>query len=149
MGAGQGRCKDPNFSSSRDHFIRGPLTQSLDFAKRKVRSMKGKKKGAITEDALEEGEEEKEQEEEEVKTEVEETYTLPEIPHTLLSVMQISQMIEEEDLEAAHITFSQCDWTSSGNRSAVGGRTCGPGQQGERPPPPLQSPEEEDQHHSS
>ncbi|KAG7219290.1 hypothetical protein INR49_019177, partial [Caranx melampygus] len=105
-GAGLKRSKtDPNFSSSRDHFIRGPLTQSLDFAKRKVRSMKGKKKGAITEDALEEGEEEKEQEEEEVKTEVEETYTLPEIPHTLLSVMQISQMIEEEDLEAAHINL--------------------------------------------
>lgn len=49
--------------------------------------MKGRKKeAAITEDSFEEKqEEEEEKEEEEVKTEVEETYTLPEIPHTLLS----------------------------------------------------------------
>uniref|UniRef100_G3NLF7 Exocyst complex component 3 n=1 Tax=Gasterosteus aculeatus aculeatus TaxID=481459 RepID=G3NLF7_GASAC len=50
-------------------------------------------------------EEEEEQEEEEAYEEMEESYTLPEIPHTPLSVMQINKLIEMEVLEEAHLNL--------------------------------------------
>ncbi|XP_070698445.1 exocyst complex component 3-like protein 4 [Pempheris klunzingeri] len=52
-----------------------------------------------------EGKEEEEEEEEEVCEEVEESYTLPELPHTPLSVMQINKLIEMEVLEEAHLNL--------------------------------------------
>ncbi|XP_074548198.1 exocyst complex component 3-like protein 4 [Halichoeres trimaculatus] len=59
--------------------------------------------GAISEGQVEEKKEEVE--EEEVCEEVEETYILPELPHTPLSVMQISKLIELEVLEEAHLNL--------------------------------------------
>ncbi|XP_026165816.1 exocyst complex component 3-like protein 4 [Mastacembelus armatus] len=43
--------------------------------------------------------------EEVVHEEVEETYTLPELPHTPLSVMQINNLIEKDLLEDAHLNL--------------------------------------------
>ncbi|CAJ1074580.1 exocyst complex component 3-like protein 4 isoform X1 [Xyrichtys novacula] len=56
------------------------------------------------ESSLEEKKEEK-VEEEEVCEEIEETYSLPELPHTPLSVMQISNLIEMEVLEEAYLNL--------------------------------------------
>lgn len=58
--------------------------------------------GPVVEDNKEEIEEVKG---EEFETEMEETYTLPELPHTPLSVMQISKLIETEMLEEAHLNL--------------------------------------------
>ncbi|KAL0969010.1 hypothetical protein UPYG_G00221530 [Umbra pygmaea] len=52
-----------------------------------------------------ENERERVEEREKGKTEVRESYTLPEIPPTPLSVMQISKMIEMEQLEEAHVNL--------------------------------------------
>ncbi|XP_071353706.1 exocyst complex component 3-like protein 4 [Trachinotus anak] len=90
---------DPNMSVSYDSFVRGPLTRSLTFRSKKARNNASKE--LKTEGSLEE----KEEKEEEVLVEVEETYTLPEIPHTPLSVMQISQLIETGVLEEAHLNL--------------------------------------------
>ncbi|XP_029972565.1 exocyst complex component 3-like protein 4 [Salarias fasciatus] len=61
--------------------------------------------GSTNEEVQRKEDEEEEEEEEEVEEEMEEAYTLPEIPHTPLSVMQISKLIEMEVLEEAHLNL--------------------------------------------
>ncbi|KAM9777699.1 exocyst complex component 3-like protein 4 [Neosynchiropus ocellatus] len=64
-------------------------------------------------------------EEEEAGEELEETYTLPEIPHTPLSVMQINKLIEMEVLEEAHVNLLalrlefQQEWNSGSGDSTM------------------------------
>ncbi|XP_023268712.1 exocyst complex component 3-like protein 4 [Seriola lalandi dorsalis] len=91
---------DPNMSATHENFMRGRLTQSMNFGGRRLKNKNAKENKAVPEGTLEEKEEEKE---EEVLTEVEETYTLPELPHTLLSVMEISKLIEMKELEDSHL----------------------------------------------
>ncbi|XP_044023008.1 exocyst complex component 3-like protein 4 [Siniperca chuatsi] len=60
----------------------------------------------VSEDSAEKEKEKEEKEEEDVVwEELEEFYTLPEIPHIPLSVMQISKLIETEVLEEAHLNL--------------------------------------------
>ncbi|XP_057715215.1 exocyst complex component 3-like protein 4 isoform X2 [Corythoichthys intestinalis] len=75
------------------------IRRSLRFS-----SKKDKRQDAVQE-AEEEGqaEEEKEEEAEESWAKIEETYTLAELPHIPLSVMQINKLIEMEVLEEAHL----------------------------------------------
>ncbi|KAM3594865.1 uncharacterized protein V6R79_015139 [Siganus canaliculatus] len=108
-GKGLGRSKtEPNMSK----FIkRGEsIRRSLGFSKKN--KDKSSKQEAATplqdgaaEDGIKEEEEEEKEEEEEEEEEMEETYTLPDIPHTPLSVMQINMLIENEVLEEAHLNL--------------------------------------------
>lgn len=68
--------------------------------------------GSVSEGGPEEGpeeergaEEEEEEERREEEQEMEEMYTLPELPHTPLSVMQINKLIENEVLEEAYLNL--------------------------------------------
>ncbi|XP_078031524.1 exocyst complex component 3-like protein 4 isoform X2 [Epinephelus lanceolatus] len=98
---------DPNISAFGDSLIKkgASIRRSLTF--RKNRSTRGQlitvSEGSA-EDRKEERQEE-EEEDEEVREEMEESYTLPEIPHTPLSVMQINKLIEMEVLEEAHLNL--------------------------------------------
>uniref|UniRef100_UPI0037E9288A exocyst complex component 3-like protein 4 isoform X2 n=1 Tax=Semicossyphus pulcher TaxID=241346 RepID=UPI0037E9288A len=91
---------DPNMSGfmKRGESIR----RSLGFGTKKDKD-KTSVLGPVSEGSVEEKKEEKQ--EEEVCEEMEETYTLPEIPHTPLSVMQINKLIEMEVLEEAHLNL--------------------------------------------
>ncbi|XP_019133379.2 exocyst complex component 3-like protein 4 [Larimichthys crocea] len=82
------------------------IRRSLRFGTKKDKDKNGKQESLIpvAEHVLEEKEEEKE-EEEVVLEEVEEAYTLPEMPHTPLSVMQINNLIQMEVLEEAHLNL--------------------------------------------
>ncbi|KAE8290329.1 hypothetical protein D5F01_LYC12051 [Larimichthys crocea] len=82
------------------------IRRSLRFGTKKDKDKNGKQDSLIpvAEHVLEEKEEEKE-EEEVVWEEVEEAYTLPEMPHTPLSVMQINNLIQMEVLEEAHLNL--------------------------------------------
>ncbi|XP_010877059.3 exocyst complex component 3-like protein 4 [Esox lucius] len=60
---------------------------------------------SVTEITLEKKERVEEQVREKEKVEITESYTPPEIPLTPLSVMQISQLIEKEVLEEAHLNL--------------------------------------------
>ncbi|GLD47615.1 exocyst complex component 3-like protein 4 [Lates japonicus] len=90
---------DPSMPTT-DSFVRGSIRRSLPFIKRKKDPLK-----TVCEGLVEEMKEEKEEEEVVVLAEIEEMYTLPEIPHTPLSVMQISKLIETEVLEDAHLNL--------------------------------------------
>uniref|UniRef100_A0A4W6CFD8 Exocyst complex component 3-like 4 n=1 Tax=Lates calcarifer TaxID=8187 RepID=A0A4W6CFD8_LATCA len=90
------KTADPSMPST-DSFVRGSIRRSLPFVKRK-------KSKSVGEGLVEEKKEETE-EEEVVLAEIEEIYTLPEIPHSPLSVMQISKLIETEVLEEAHLNL--------------------------------------------
>ncbi|XP_077420104.1 exocyst complex component 3-like protein 4 [Vanacampus margaritifer] len=83
------------------------IRRSLRFKKDKRQDafLAVQEEGVAKEDGGEEEEDEKEEEEEEEEAceEMEETYTLPELPHVPLSVMQISKLIEMEVLEEAHV----------------------------------------------
>ncbi|KAM7403712.1 hypothetical protein PAMA_004245 [Pampus argenteus] len=74
-----------------DSSLKTSIYQTLNFRKKKVPD-------------FEKFSEEKE-EKEEVWEEIGETYTLPEIPHTALSVMEINKLIETEVLEKAHLNL--------------------------------------------
>ncbi|XP_035529188.1 exocyst complex component 3-like protein 4 [Morone saxatilis] len=98
---------DPNMSGIGDALLkRGAfIRNSLNFGKKdKVKNPKVPFV-LLTEGSVEEKEEEKEEEEKEVWEEIKEAYTLPEIPHTPLSVMQINKLIEMEALEEAHLNL--------------------------------------------
>ncbi|KAK2826753.1 hypothetical protein Q5P01_020967 [Channa striata] len=77
------------------------ITRFASIRKRKNKSMR------ITRPSVngESSSEEKNEDEEEVKQEMEETYTLPETPHTPLSVMQINKLIETMLFEEAHVNL--------------------------------------------
>ncbi|XP_049451740.1 exocyst complex component 3-like protein 4 isoform X2 [Epinephelus fuscoguttatus] len=98
---------DPNISAFGDSLIKkgASIRRSLTF--RKNRSTRGQLI-TVSEGSAEDRKEERQEEEEEgeeVKEEMEESYTLPEIPHTPLSVMQINKLIEMEVLEEAHLNL--------------------------------------------
>nr|XP_057934589.1 exocyst complex component 3-like protein 4 isoform X2 [Doryrhamphus excisus]XP_057934590.1 exocyst complex component 3-like protein 4 isoform X2 [Doryrhamphus excisus] len=77
------------------------IRRSLKFASRKDR----KQEAFLAVQELASKDEGKEIVEEEVLEEMEETYTLPELPHAPLSVMQINKLIEMEVLEEAHLNL--------------------------------------------
>ncbi|XP_061891071.1 exocyst complex component 3-like protein 4 isoform X2 [Entelurus aequoreus] len=95
------------------------IRRSLRFVSRK-----DKKQEASL--AVQEGSSKEEEVQEEAAwEEVEETYMLPELPHTPLSVMQINKLIEMEVLEEAHLNllalrleFRQ-EWQRSGQDSPM------------------------------
>ncbi|XP_053192014.1 exocyst complex component 3-like protein 4 [Scomber japonicus] len=101
---------DPNMLK----FFRGDKNySSLPFfpkkKKEKSKNSHQEELAAVAEGLLEENEKEEEEkdeeEEEEAGEEIEETYALPELPHTPLSVMQINKLIENEVLEEAHLNL--------------------------------------------
>ncbi|XP_059209239.1 exocyst complex component 3-like protein 4 [Centropristis striata] len=100
-GKGLTRSKtDPNMGLT-DALIKrgGNIRRSLTFRKKKDNTCKQPA-------SVEEMKEDKEEEEEVVVwEEMEESYTLPEIPHTPLSVMQINKLIEMEVLEESHLNL--------------------------------------------
>ncbi|XP_054653562.1 exocyst complex component 3-like protein 4 [Dunckerocampus dactyliophorus] len=101
------------------------IRRSLKFASwkdKKQEAFVGVQEGASKEEVKENVEEE---EVEEVWEEMEETYTLPELPHTPLSVMQINKLIEMEVLEEAHLNLLalrvefQQEWQRCGQDSSM------------------------------
>ncbi|XP_074517111.1 exocyst complex component 3-like protein 4 isoform X1 [Sebastes fasciatus] len=96
---------DPNMARFGDSIMKrgASLRRSLKFVTKKDKT------GTlvpVSEGAAEETKEEKEEEEVAVVwEEMEESYTMPEIPHTPLSVMQINKLIEMEVLEEAHLNL--------------------------------------------
>ncbi|XP_028420976.1 exocyst complex component 3-like protein 4 [Perca flavescens] len=105
-GKGLKRSKtDPNMGGFGDSLMKkgASIRRSLKFKK----AIKLEAATLVSEGPLEERKEEleEEEEEEEVWEELEESYTLPEIPHTPLSVMQINKLIETEVLEEAHLNL--------------------------------------------
>ncbi|XP_067336202.1 exocyst complex component 3-like protein 4 isoform X2 [Channa argus] len=89
-----------------------PLSPSLDSAMSRLRSTirRGSNKPKIkhkssTNDESSSEEKNSEDDEQEANQEMPETYTLPEIPHTPLSVMQINKLIETALLEEAHVNL--------------------------------------------
>ncbi|XP_060918524.1 exocyst complex component 3-like protein 4 [Labrus mixtus] len=84
------------------------LRRSLKFSTKKDKDKTNRKEQLdhVSEFSGEEKKEEKEEEEEEEECgEMDETYILPELPHTPLSVMQINNLIEMEVLEEAHLNL--------------------------------------------
>ncbi|XP_060938530.1 exocyst complex component 3-like protein 4 [Limanda limanda] len=96
---------DPNMSLSRESFVRRSLRQSLKIYSKKDKDPSSRPEllQTVSEGPQEEKKEEKT--EEEVEEELEEMYWLPDLPHTPLSVMQISKLIEMEVLEEAHLNL--------------------------------------------
>nr|XP_019966034.1 PREDICTED: exocyst complex component 3-like protein 4 [Paralichthys olivaceus] len=90
---------DPNMSASRENFVRRSFRRSM-FTTKKEKERRGQQEplNTVTEGSTEERTEE-------VEEELEEMYTLQELPHTPLSVMQISKLIEMEVLEEAHLNL--------------------------------------------
>ncbi|XP_012731431.2 exocyst complex component 3-like protein 4 isoform X1 [Fundulus heteroclitus] len=95
---------DPNMSSLGGSILKkgASLRRSLRFKKD---SNKAAKQESPISDVLTERTGENETEEEQVLDEIEESYSLPEIPQTPLSVMQINKLIEMEVLEEAHLNL--------------------------------------------
>lgn len=96
---------DPNFGSN-SLLQRGAQIRRSLFGTKKER----KELGVPLNEGLQEEREddklgEEEREEEELEKEMEEMYTLPELPHTPLSVMQINKLIENEVLEEAYVNL--------------------------------------------
>ncbi|CAN9502649.1 unnamed protein product [Ophioblennius macclurei] len=83
----------------------GSIRRSLKFMTKKDGKLE--QLGPVRENSTMEvdGGKEEQEEEEEVYEDMEEAYTLPELPHTPLSVMQISKLIEMEVLEEAHLNL--------------------------------------------
>ncbi|XP_026195861.1 exocyst complex component 3-like protein 4 isoform X2 [Anabas testudineus] len=83
------------------------IRKSIRLASKKVRDKTHT--STIPQSSFEENDEEEEKKEEEeeaaVCQEMEEAYTLPDIPHTPLSVMQINKLIETGLLEEAHLNL--------------------------------------------
>ncbi|XP_070776536.1 exocyst complex component 3-like protein 4 [Enoplosus armatus] len=101
---------DPNMGGFGDSLIRtgASIRRSLKFGTNKDKDKTCRQEPLIpvSEGSAEKRKEEIEEEEEEVvQEEIEESYTLPEIPHTPLSVMQINKLIEMEVLEEAHLNL--------------------------------------------
>ncbi|KAM6968664.1 exocyst complex component 3-like protein 4 [Tautogolabrus adspersus] len=102
---------DPNMVRLGDSLMKkgASLRRSLKFNTKKDKDKTSPKEllGQVSEFSVEEKKEEKEEEEEEDEEcgEMEETYILPELPHTPLSVMQINKLIENEVLEEAHLNL--------------------------------------------
>ncbi|KAL6105937.1 exoc3l4 [Pungitius sinensis] len=100
---------DPNGAGFGDSLMKrgASIRRSLGFRSKKDKS--GRPEALVSKgpafDKMEPKEEEEEKEDEEVYKELEESYTLPEIPHTPLSVMQINKLIEMEVLEEAHLNL--------------------------------------------
>ncbi|XP_076605078.1 exocyst complex component 3-like protein 4 isoform X2 [Chaetodon auriga] len=92
-----------NSLMKRGESIRRSLT--FNTKKNKDKSSRAEPLVAVSEGSAEEKKEEKEEEEEVVCEEMEEAYTLPELPHTPLSVMQINKLIEMEELKEAHLNL--------------------------------------------
>ncbi|XP_076022098.1 exocyst complex component 3-like isoform X2 [Genypterus blacodes] len=95
---------DPTMMISDSLVKRGAsIRRSLEFGSKRIKA-KICRQGALTpfkDDLMVE----KKEEGEEVCEEIEESYTLPEIPNTPLSVIQISQLIDKEELEEAHLNL--------------------------------------------
>ncbi|XP_041668894.1 exocyst complex component 3-like protein 4 isoform X2 [Cheilinus undulatus] len=101
---------DPNMTKLGDSLIKtgASIRRSLRIGSKKDKDKACRQEllGPATKGTVEEKMEEKEEEEEEEGCEeMEETYTLQELPHTPLSVMQISKLIEMEVLEEAHLNL--------------------------------------------
>ncbi|XP_069577529.1 exocyst complex component 3-like protein 4 [Brachyistius frenatus] len=94
---------DPNMSRFSNSFMTRAesFRRSLNLGTKKDRDKNIKQETLI--EGLAEEQKEEEGKEEDVWVEMEESYTLPEIPHTPLSVMQINKLIETEVLEEAHL----------------------------------------------
>ncbi|KAM9842135.1 exocyst complex component 3-like protein 4 [Aulostomus maculatus] len=122
---------DPNMTGFGDSLLkRGQfISRSLKFGTKKDKEKTSRQEPFLpaTEGSVEDREEmkKKEEEEEVVVWEEMETYTLPDLPHTPLSVMQINKLIEMEVLEEAHLNLLalrqevQLEWEQSGEDSPV------------------------------
>ncbi|XP_054470118.1 exocyst complex component 3-like protein 4 [Anoplopoma fimbria] len=107
-GKGLTRSKtDPNMGGFGDSFLKrgASIRRSLGFGNKKDKTGRLEALVSVSEGSAEERKEQKEEEEEEEEEEMEESYTLPEIPHTPLSVMQINKLIEDDILEEAHLNL--------------------------------------------
>ncbi|XP_062253608.1 exocyst complex component 3-like protein 4 [Platichthys flesus] len=93
---------NPNMSSSGESFVRRSLRRSLNLVSKKDKEPSGRQELLHT---VSEGPQEEEKKEEDVEVELEEMYTLPDLPHTPLSVMQISKLIDMEVLEEAYLNL--------------------------------------------
>ncbi|XP_029316652.1 exocyst complex component 3-like protein 4 isoform X2 [Cottoperca gobio] len=102
---------DPNMSGFGDSLMKrgASIRRSLKFGGKKDKSGRQELLVPVSEGSAEERKEEKEMDEEEeeeaVWEEMDESYTLPEIPNTPLSVMQINKLVEMEVLEEAHLNL--------------------------------------------
>ncbi|XP_068456290.1 exocyst complex component 3-like protein 4 [Clinocottus analis] len=82
------------------------IRRSLKFGNKKDKAGKQEALVSVSEGPVEERKEQIEEEQvEEEEEEMEEAYTLPELPHAPLSVMQINKLIEMEVLEEAHLNL--------------------------------------------
>ncbi|XP_068574097.1 exocyst complex component 3-like protein 4 isoform X2 [Cebidichthys violaceus] len=99
---------DPNMAGFGDSLVKrgASIRRSLKFGSKKDKSCRPEALVSVSENPAEERKEHKEEEEEEEACEeMEESYTLQEIPHAPLSVMQINKLIENEVLEEAHLNL--------------------------------------------
>ncbi|XP_073339797.1 exocyst complex component 3-like protein 4 [Pagrus major] len=99
---------DPNMTRFGDSLLqRGEsIRRSLKLGKKSKDKNCNRELVTVSEGSVEEKEVDKVEEEVVVvEEEIEEAYTLPEIPHTPLSVMQINKLIEMEVLEEAHLNL--------------------------------------------
>ncbi|XP_031729059.1 exocyst complex component 3-like protein 4 isoform X3 [Anarrhichthys ocellatus] len=107
-GKGLTRSKtDPNMAGFGDTLMKtgASIRRSLKFGSKKDKTCRPEALVSLCEGSADERKEHKEEEEEEACEEMEESYTLLEIPHTPLSVMQINKLIENEVLEEAHLNL--------------------------------------------
>ncbi|XP_045919063.1 exocyst complex component 3-like protein 4 isoform X2 [Micropterus dolomieu] len=95
--------KDPNMGRSGDSFKRGSSNRlSQIFNNKKDKTCGQEPLFPVSEGSVEKDEKVLE---DVAWEELEESYTLPEMPHTPLSVMQINKLIEMEVLEEAHLNL--------------------------------------------